>query len=508
MTAPMQAPAHPQLAGAPAVPAAWEPPAGRLAAAQRSAPYADALRAYVARDPLRLNVPGHQGGRAAPPELEAIVGTAGLAHDVPPLLWGIDRGEAPTPMDRALALAAAAWGARRTWFLTDGASQGSRVACLALRAVGAGVLAQRSLHSSVVDGIVLADLRPRFLAPTIDDVLGIAHGVTPAQVTEALARDPGTTAVYIVSPSYFGAVADVAGIARAAHRAGAALVVDEAWGSHFGFHPALPASALAQGADLVVSSTHKMAGSLTQSAMLHLGDGPFADALEAPVDRALHALQSTSASSLLYASLDLARRHMATSGEAMLAGTLGAVGALRAEIRALDGYDVVDEAFLRHPDVVAFDPLRVVIDPAGRGLTGYALAARLLTVEGIDVEVANRRAVVAVIAGDAGRPERLLAALERAPRGNVEDDPRGVDPAAAALRWGSPRWRRATRSCGRPSWSRSTRRPVASPPTRWPRTRRGSRISCPASASPRASSSCCATRSPTAATCAAQRRPT
>ena len=39
------------------------------------------------------------------------------------------------------------------------------------------------------------------------------------------------------------------------------------------FHEDLPAHALAAGADLVISSTHKIVGSLTQSAMLHLGPG-------------------------------------------------------------------------------------------------------------------------------------------------------------------------------------------------------------------------------------------
>ena len=76
-----------------------------------------------------------------------------------------------------------------------------------------------------------------------------------------------------MSPTYFGAVADVRGLAEVAHSHGVPLVVDEAWGAHLRFSPELPESALECGADLVLSSVHKLFGSLTQSAILHLGPG-------------------------------------------------------------------------------------------------------------------------------------------------------------------------------------------------------------------------------------------
>lgn len=392
----------------------------RLSAAQRSAPYVDALRAYVGHRPLRLGVPGHKGGRGAAPALRELFGEQTLQVDVSPILWGVDHGDAITPMDRSLALAAEAWGARRTWFLTNGASMGNHVVCLALRALGRRVLMQRSVHSSVVDGVILAGLQPRFIAPTVDHELGVAHGIAPEALERALAADPAIDAVYVVSPSYFGAVADVARLAQVAHAAGALLVVDEAWGAHFGFHPALPPGALSLGADVVVSSTHKTVGSLTQSAMLHLGHGPFAALLEEPLARGAHLVQSTSSSALLYASLDLARQRIASAGELLLDDLLPAVAQLRGEIRAIDGFDVVDDAFLRHPDVVAIDPLHVVIDVHGRGLTGYELGQRLVSAENIDLEAVSLRGAVALVGvGEGGVADagRLLAALRRVPWG-------------------------------------------------------------------------------------------
>src|SRR5205814_4681242 len=139
---------------------------------------------------------------------------------------------------------------------------------------------------------------------------------------------------------------------------GLPLVVDEAWGAHLAFHPDLPEQALSLGADLVVSSTHKIVGSLTQSAMVHLGHGSEERVDENLVDRAVTLVESTSPSSLLTASLDAARRHAEVHGRELLGETIGAVNATRAAIREIPGLDVLDERIAGRPGVHAFDPLR------------------------------------------------------------------------------------------------------------------------------------------------------
>lgn len=334
--------------------------------------------------------------------------------DFPPLLDGIDLGE-DTPLDKALALAAGAWGARRTWFLTNGASQGNHIASMVAPALGRTLVVQRSVHSSVVDGLVLSGLDAVFVRPSVDPRQGIAHGVTAADVAEALDRTPDAAAVSIVSPSYFGAVADVRAIADAAHAAGVPLIVDEAWGSHFGFHPALPAGALRLGADLVTSSTHKLAGSLTQSAMLHLGHGPFADLLEPLVDRAFRLVQSTSASALLTASLDLARRALVVGAD-RIGGSIEAADKVRGVIRALGRFEVVTDRFAAFPDITRADPLRIAIDTRAGGIAGHEARRLLFRDHQIMVEVATDAAIGAVIgAGCAPDIDRFVEALHCLP---------------------------------------------------------------------------------------------
>src|SRR5215210_973167 len=239
---------------------------------QSEAPYLDALRAYAERDPGRFHVPGHKGGQGADAGLAEAIGERALALDIPALVEGIDVGPPdPTPFERAQELAAGAWGARRSWFLMNGASQANHVAMLALAHGGGEVVVQRNAHSSTIDALVLSGLRPVFVAPELDPELGIAHCLTPESLERALEATPGAAGATVVSPTYFGATADVAGLAEVAQDRGVPLIVDEAWGSHF--PDGLPAHALSLGAEPAVPSVHKTDGSLTQPGTAQPGDG-------------------------------------------------------------------------------------------------------------------------------------------------------------------------------------------------------------------------------------------
>jgi arginine decarboxylase len=384
--------------------------------AEWATPYADAVRAYAAQPFVRLDVPGHGGDAVAEPELARVLGERVLALDVPPLVSGIDQGPRPTPLQRSAQLAADAWGAHRTWLLTNGGSKGNLVACLALRHLGELIVAQRSMHSSVMDGMVLGGLQGHFVAPEVDAQLGAAHGLRAESLDVALDQHPGAVAAYVVTPSYFGAVADVRALAEVAHARGVALVVDEAWGAHFGFHPDLPANALGLGADLVVSSTHKLGGSLTQSALLHLGRGRFAERLEPLVNRAFRSLQSTSASSLLMLSLDIARSSLAVRGTERIGRSLRAAERLREGVRATGRFRELSERFAASPGVVAVDPLRIVIDTRSGGLSGHEARQVLFDGHQVHTEMATDSVIVAVIgAGAEPDVDRVLRALEALP---------------------------------------------------------------------------------------------
>jgi arginine decarboxylase len=401
------------------------------------APYLDALREYADRDAGRFHVPGHKGGPGADPGLIEAIGERALEMDIPALIEGIDAGSDPTPYQQAQEMAAEAWGAERTWFITGGASQCNHVACMALAHLGSEVVVQRNCHSSTIDGLVLSGLRPTFMAPELDAELRIAHTVTPEELDAALGATPGAVAALVVSPTYFGAVADVAGQAEVAHAHGVPLVVDEAWGAHLAFSDELPAHALSLGADLVVSSTHKVVGSLTQSAMLHLGQGSMLDSRL--IDRCVTLLESTSPSSLLAGSLDAARRHAVTEGAGLLAETLAALRETRAAIRQIEGLDVLDERLAGRPGVHGWDPLRLAIDVRGSGLTGYDLDPALRRIDDIHLELFGENVIVALFGmGERAAPrgERLVRALRAALEELGREPHREQEPFAPPPPWG------------------------------------------------------------------------
>ena len=375
---------------------------------QDSTPYVDALLAYSELNPGRFQVPGHKGGTGADPAMRELVGEVGLRNDIPSVTEGVDIGPEPTPFQQAQLLAAEAWGAQRTWFLVNGASQGNHATCMALAHGGNRVVVQRNVHSSVIDGLVLSGMRPTFVAPELDPELGIAHGLTPESLAAALDETPDAVAAMVVSPTYFGACADVAALAEVAHERGVPLVVDEAWGAHLHFHPQLPADALASGADLVTSSTHKIVGSLTQAAMLHLGGGDRIDA--AVVDRCVSLVETTSPSGLLSGSLDAARRQAYVHGGELLGETLAAVTATREAIEEIPGLAVLDESMVGRPGIAGWDPLRLSIDVRETGSTGYRLAKAAFYTSGLDLELYSENVVVAIFG--LGEP---AAARRRAP---------------------------------------------------------------------------------------------
>ena len=408
---------------------------------QHTAPYAEALRSLAAEDWQRLHVPAHQGSGSHAPGLAEVIGEAGMGIDFPMLFSGIDQENwrminhgRQTPIMAAQHLAAEAWGATRTWFITNGASGGNHIATTVVRGLGREFVLQRSVHSSVIDGVTHAELRPHFIHPRVDVGLGSSHGVTPAQVEYALTEYPDSAAVYLVSPSYFGAVADIAAIAEVAHAHDVPLIVDEAWGSHFGMHSRLPVNAVRLGADLVISSTHKGAGSLAQSAMVHLGHGRQARRIETLVDRVVKSYQSTSSSAILLSSLDEARRHLVTHPEAIEAA-LDTAEEIRTRVQRDSRFRDATPDILGGHDAIANDPFKVVIDTRGAGITGSDAQYQLIRDHRIYCELATPSALLLLIGATSPVDvDRFWTALQELPRSESEPERPLVLPGSCEKR--------------------------------------------------------------------------
>ena len=429
------------LARAALEPDVADPYPARAFSNQSETPYLDALEAFADGDVARLHVPGHKGGPGAGRRVVDALGERAIRLDVPACTHGIDIGAEPTPLARAETLAADLYGAARTWFLVNGASQGNHAVCLALAQRGRSVVVQRNVHASMVSGLILSGLQPLFVAPELDMEIGVAHCITPEALEEALAGHQEPGGVFLVSPTYYGAVADVAGLAEVAHSRGLPLIVDEAWGAHLALHEDLPSHALAEGADVVLSGTHKILGSLTQSAMLHVGWEAERWIGADSLDRALSLTSSTSPNSLLLGSLDAVRRHAALNGRALLEATLAAIEEARTAIRRIPGLDVIDESIVGRPGVAAYDPLRLVVDVSASGHTGFAIANHLRDHSRIYLEFVEESLLVALFGvGGSARTDsaRLSEGLRSATRAlALTGGPAGTQSAyVQAPSWG------------------------------------------------------------------------
>ncbi len=350
---------------------------------QATTPLLDAVRESAGQCHAPFYTPGHKRGAGISQSLADCFGSAVFRADLTELP-GLDNLFVPEgAIAEAQQLAAIAFGAEQTWFLANGSTSGILAAILATCGPGDQIILPRNVHQSVIAGLILSGAVPIFVSPEYDPVLDLAHSITPRGVQAALAKYPNAKAVMIVYPTYYGVCGNVSAIAHIAHQHGIPLLVDEAHGSHFTFHPELPLAALSAGADLTVQSTHKVLGSLTQSAMLHVqGNRIERDR----ISKALQLVQSSSPSYLLLASLDAARQQMALQGKQLMAETLHLADTARAEISQIPGLSVLTTGST--PGFVALDRTRLTVTVSELGLTGFA-ADEILTSRGVISELAS-----------------------------------------------------------------------------------------------------------------------
>ena len=357
------------------------------------------MAAYGLRGSTRFHVPGHKGGGGADPGLRSALGDAALLLDVPQDIEGIDLGPSPTPYERAERLAAEAYGAERCWFLTNGATQGNHALCLALAGPGTRVLIQRNSHASMIDGLVLSGGLPQFRRARVRH--GARHGTRRhaggARGGARGGRSGPISAAFIVSPTYYGMAADVAGCAEVAHarrrtadrrlRLGLALRLPRRRCRDSPLAARRRRDARLDAQDRWQPHAVGDAARAHDSGRVDVG----------AIARAVRLVRSTSPSSLLMASLDAARRQLAVHGELLLDRTIQAAARAREAIDEIPGCTIVGEQWVGRPGIAGWDPLRIVIDVRGTGLTGYEVASALRASYDIHVELATHATVVLVL---------------------------------------------------------------------------------------------------------------
>ncbi|MEW2544241.1 ornithine decarboxylase [Streptomyces sp. NPDC047002] len=375
------------------------------------APVLEALENYHTTGQIPFTPPGHKQGRGADARVRSVLGDAVFRSDVLAVSGLDDRSSSAGVLAEAQELMADAVGAEHTFFSTCGSSLSVKAAMLAVAGPHEKLLVGRDVHKSVVSGLVLAGIRPVWIDPRWDAGRHLAHPPGAAAFRAAFDEHPDARGALVTTPTPYGTCADLAAIAEVCHERSVPLIVDEAWGAHLPFHPRLPAWAMDAGADVCVTSVHKMGSGLEQGSVFHLqGSLITPEVLASRADL----LGTTSPSVLVYAALDGWRRQMAEHGRELYDAALDRAESVRKAIAAIDGMRVHGREDFCGPSLADdLDPLQIVVDVSALGTTGYRVTDWVRERHRVNLHTADHRRINAQLthADDRGTEEVLLAAL-------------------------------------------------------------------------------------------------
>src|SRR4051812_34694158 len=377
---------------------------------QRRAPLLEALRAYHECAPASFSIPAHKGGGALDELTREVLGEGPYRADAPAHKGLDDRVSSYKVQSFAQQLAADAFGAEQALFSTNGSTLSVQIAVLAATHPGQEVAVARNVHKSVISGLILSGAHPVFVDPVYDDEYALAHTVTPEALETTLNAHPDVKAMLAVSPTVAGVAADVAALADLCHARGIPLIMDDAWGAHFTFHPDLPPGSMESGADLAIASFHKSLTGLMQTSII-LVQGERIDMER--LQLALDGFETTSTSSMLVASMDATRRAMALHGEQLLGRALALSRRAGQEIGALPGIRLLGPELDGRPGVADRDETKVTIDVTGLGITGFQAADWLYEQRRVGAELHDLHHLMflVTVADDDASVERLVAAV-------------------------------------------------------------------------------------------------
>lgn len=388
-------------------------------------PFTDQLKNYVWMAKDQWHTPGHSSGeslRGSPwvNDFYEFMGDHVFDADLSVSVPMLDSLMEPKGViAEAQALAAKAFGARRTFFATNGTSTANKVIFQTLLAPGEKLLLDRNCHKSVHHGVVLSGAQPVYLDSALNRRFGLYGPVPKKAILEAIRRHPDAEALILTSCTYDGLRYDLAPIVAAAHASNIKVIVDEAWYGFARFHPAFRPTAMEAGADYATQSTHKVLSAFSQASMIHVNDPEFREHL---FRENFNMHTSTSPQYALIASLDVARKQAVMEGFKLLSRTLMLARELREQINSTGVFRVLDLEDLLPEDVrqdgIRLDPTKVTVDVSGCGYTVDELQKELFDRYNIQIEKStfNTITLLLTIGTTRSKVSRLYDALMRIAR--------------------------------------------------------------------------------------------
>jgi len=366
-----------------------------------SAPLLDSYLTYLDDGNQPFTTPGHkQRAKLLDIDLGRIVD-----QDVP-LYGGLDEIKLTRGLlEKAETLAAQLWSADWLRFSTGGSTHANQTIIFSLGKPGDKVAISRTAHRSALTAIVLAGLEPIWLVPEIDPATGVPVGIPLREVERALSENP--IALILTEPGYLGTLSDLPTLIEATHKKGIPIIIDAAWGGHFGFHPSLPPHAMQLNADAFVTSIHKALPGYSASAIA-VARTKLLD--HARLEQGFESTHTTSPAGATLASIDGVRALMQLHGAELIERLLSNVNDFRRRLISEFG----NEILLRPEDFGPgrFDPVKLVLRANILGADGVDIENDLIAAN-IRVEMADRDTLIfeVTIADDASTFKKFGDAL-------------------------------------------------------------------------------------------------
>ena len=388
-------------------------------------PFYDQLKNYVWMAKDSWHTPGHSSGeslRGSPwiNDFYDFMGEHIFDADLSVSVPMLDSLMEPRGViAEAQAMAAKAFGARQTFFATNGTSTANKVIFQTILAPGEKLLLDRNCHKSVHHGVVLSGAHPVYLNSSVNRTYGIYGPVPKKTILAAMAEHPDAQALILTSCTYDGFRYDLKPIIDAAHAQGIRVIIDEAWYGFARFHPDFRPTAIEAGADYATQSTHKVMSAFSQASMIHVNDPAFNEHL---FRENFNMHTSTSPQYAMIASLDVARKQMVMEGYKLLSRTLALAQELRSQINSTGVFRVLELAELLPDEVkgdgITLDPTKVTVDISTCGYTVEDLQRELFTRFNIQVEKStfNTLTLLLTIGTTRSKVSRLYDALMRIAR--------------------------------------------------------------------------------------------
>ena len=326
---------------------------------QERAPLFEELIRFARQPLIPFHMPGHKAGRGLEPEWGFVKCLANMdLTEIPAFHWD-------SAWEEAEILAAKFFGADRTFFLTQGASQGIIGGILGIFAPGDRVLVGLYCHGAVIRGIILAGINPVFVESEFLTEFHIPVGIKLDSLRCRIREYPDCKGLIITNPSYQGVAGRLEVIRQIIGQR--ILMIDEAHGGHFRWM-GLNGYNAQEFADIWVHGTHKILGSLTQTGMLHIKGGRI-DPIQVKTKLAL--ITTTSPSYILLASLDSNRRFLASRGSSLFLDNLARIRDYKNRMAGVEGLRVLTDTELVGPDKRVVDPWKISVHFQAPGITGY-----------------------------------------------------------------------------------------------------------------------------------------